>query len=98
MFCPLARKARSCLSLHHKDQIPMHKMTFVAVAALAMATGYAAAQTMPGSVHSVNGVMMDGKGMTLYTFDNDKEANRSACNGNCANAWPALKAEASDED
>src|SRR5690349_24406914 len=76
----------------------MRKLTFVAAAILAMATGYAAAQAMPASVHVEDGTMMDAKGMTLYTFDNDKEANRSACNGNCANVWPALKAEASDRD
>ena len=76
----------------------MYKVTFVAAAVLALATGYAAAQRMPASVHAENGTMMDAKGMTLYTFDNDKEANKSACNGNCANVWPALKAEASDKD
>jgi predicted lipoprotein with Yx(FWY)xxD motif len=76
----------------------MYKVTFVAAAVLALATGYAAAQRMPASVHAANGMMMDAKGMTLYTFDNDKEANKSACNGNCANAWPAMKAEAADKD
>ena len=25
--------------------------------------------------------LVDPKGMTLYTWDNDKEANKSACNG-----------------
>lgn len=76
----------------------MYRVTFVATAVLALATGYAAAQSMPASVHVESGTMMDAKGMTLYTFDNDKEANKSSCNGNCANVWPALKAEASDKD
>ena len=76
----------------------MRKLTFVSAAVLAMATGYAAAQTMPASVHAEDGTMMDAKGMTLYIFDNDKETNRSACNGNCAKVWPALKAESSDKD
>jgi len=76
----------------------MHKVALVAAAVLAMTTGYAVAQRMPASVHTENGIMMDTKGMALYTFDNDKEANKSACNGNCANVWPALKAEASDKD
>ena len=76
----------------------MHKVIFVAASVLALATGYAAAQTAPASVHAENGLIMDAKGMTLYTFDNDKEVNKSACNGNCANVWPALKAEATDKD
>ena len=77
----------------------MRAMTIVAAAALAALGGYAlAAEAMPASVHAMQGMLMDNKGMTLYTFDNDKEANKSACNGNCANVWPPLKAEASDKD
>jgi predicted lipoprotein with Yx(FWY)xxD motif len=77
----------------------MRSMIFAASAAVAMTIGgYAVAQTMPASVHAMNGALMDTKGMTLYTFDNDKEPNKSACNGNCANVWPVLKAEAADKD
>jgi predicted lipoprotein with Yx(FWY)xxD motif len=76
----------------------MNKKTFILAAMLALAGSYAAAQTMPASVHAMNGMLMDSKGMTLYTFDNDKVANKSACNGNCANVWPALKAEAADKN
>jgi predicted lipoprotein with Yx(FWY)xxD motif len=36
---------------------------------------------------------MDAKGMTLYTFDNDT-AGKSKCNGDCAAAWPPLRAAA----
>jgi len=61
--------------------------------------GYAVAQTpMPASVHVTNGMFTDAKGMTLYTFDNDKEANKSSCAGNCLTNWPVLKAEAADKD
>ena len=77
----------------------MHSKTFVVTAVLAAAIGgYALAQVTPANVHAMNGMLMDSKGMTLYTFDNDKEANKSACNGNCANVWPPLKAEAADKD
>lgn len=38
-------------------------------------------------------VLVDHQGMTLYTFDKDS-AGKSACNGDCAAAWPPLKAEA----
>jgi predicted lipoprotein with Yx(FWY)xxD motif len=79
----------------------MRVITVVSSAILAVAmSGYAVAQTprMPAAVHVMNGVIMDSKGMSLYTFDNDKEPNKSACAGNCLNNWPALKAEASDKD
>ena len=36
-----------------------------------------------------NGMFVDAKGMTLYTFDKDT-AGKSACNGKCAEAWPPL--------
>ena len=46
---------------------------------------------MPG--HMMNGVLVDAKGMTLYTFDNDKDG-KSSCSGPCAENWPPLKADA----
>ena len=65
----------------------------------ALAPGFeSAAQTMPSTLHAMGGMLMDAKGMTLYTYDNDKEPNKSSCIGNCLNNWPALKAEASDKD
>ena len=79
----------------------MRAVTVMMSAALALSLGgYAAAQTpaMPSAVHVMNGMIMDAKGMTLYTFDNDKEANKSACAGNCLTNWPILKAEAADKD
>ncbi len=36
----------------------------------------------------------DAKGMTLYIYDQDTEAGKSACTGDCAKAWPALAAPA----
>jgi predicted lipoprotein with Yx(FWY)xxD motif len=38
--------------------------------------------------------LVDAKGMTLYTFDRDA-AGKSACNGQCAQNWPPLMADAS---
>jgi predicted lipoprotein with Yx(FWY)xxD motif len=76
----------------------MRAMTLVASAVFAMASGYALAQAMPAAVHAMNGMLTDAKGMTLYTWDNDKEANKSACTANCLNNWTVLKAEAADKD
>jgi predicted lipoprotein with Yx(FWY)xxD motif len=38
--------------------------------------------------------LVDQKGMTLYIFDKDKEAGKSACNGGCANLWAPFAPEA----
>jgi len=79
----------------------MRSMSVLASAIFALAlVGSAFAQTasMPARVKVANGMFTDAKGMTLYTFDNDKEPNKSACAGNCLNNWPVLKAEASDKD
>ena len=44
-----------------------------------------------------DGMLVDSRGMTLYTFDRDAAGSgKSACNGPCATNWPVLKAEASD--
>ncbi len=40
---------------------------------------------------AVDGVLVDGKGMTLYVFDKDG-GGKSACNGPCAANWPPLMA------
>lgn len=70
----------------------MLRTTLIASAFLLVGTGYAFAQAMPANVMAMNGILMGEKGMTLYTFANDKEPNKSACNGNCANVWPPLRA------
>jgi predicted lipoprotein with Yx(FWY)xxD motif len=46
-------------------------------------------------VKYANGVMTDGRGMTLYTFDKDSAgAGKSVCNGQCARNWPPYLASA----
>ncbi len=41
-----------------------------------------------------DGMLVDAKGMTLYTYDKDSDG-KSACNGQCAENWPPLMADAS---
>lgn len=42
-----------------------------------------------------DGVLVDAKGMTLYTFDNDVAGSgKSVCNGPCASLWPPAPAAA----
>ena len=43
-----------------------------------------------------DGVLVDTKGMTLYTFDKDS-GGKSVCNGQCLVNWPALMATAADK-
>jgi len=35
-------------------------------------------------------VLVDAKGMTLYTWDRDTTPGKSGCNGQCATNWPPL--------
>jgi len=42
-------------------------------------------------VHKSDGMLVDAKGMTVYTFDQDK-GGKSACTGQCAENWPAVQA------
>lgn len=44
-----------------------------------------------------NGVMVDEKGMTLYTFDKDTLPGKSACTGQCTAIWPAAIADEHDK-
>jgi predicted lipoprotein with Yx(FWY)xxD motif len=52
-------------------------------------SGVALAQSVPAKM--TGGVMTDGAGMTLYSFDKDA-GGKSSCNGPCAANWPPLVA------
>ena len=46
-------------------------------------------------VKKMNGMLVDAKGMTVYTFDKDTpNSGKSACSGGCAQNWPAVQAGA----
>ena len=65
-----------------------------AVAALVLAAPAAQAAAPASTAQTAKGAtLVDGKGMTLYTFDKDM-TGKSACNGPCAANWPPLMAEA----
>jgi Uncharacterized protein conserved in bacteria len=68
-----------------------------ALLGILLGAGAAAAQSAaPAKVAdtSKGKVLVDAKGMTLYTFDKDS-AGKSNCNGTCAQNWPPLMADAS---
>lgn len=62
---------------------------FVLAASFAHADPAKVAETAKGPT------LVDGAGMTLYTFAKDG-AGKSACNGKCAANWPPLMAEEGD--
>jgi predicted lipoprotein with Yx(FWY)xxD motif len=66
---------------------------FIVTLAVPIMLGLAACATTPaGTADGAKGkVLVDAKGMTLYTFDKDN-AGKSACNGPCATNWPPLMA------
>jgi len=62
-------------------------------AATASATASAAASTPTLRVATAGGadVLVDAKGLTLYTFKNDEAApGKSVCNAACATNWPPV--------
>ncbi len=75
----------------------MRKSISLLLAAVVVSLGTAAvlAQTAPAkTADTAKGkALVDGKGMTLYTFDRDT-AGKSNCNGACLTNWPALSAAA----
>jgi predicted lipoprotein with Yx(FWY)xxD motif len=69
--------------------------------ALAVAAALTGCASMSGWMSGApakddGGTLVNGAGMTLYTFDKDPMAGgKSVCNGQCAINWPPLMAEGS---
>ena len=61
---------------------------------LLLATAAFAQGAMPDGIKETGGMLVDAKGMTLYTYDNDKEPGKSSCVDKCLAAWPAAIAPA----
>jgi predicted lipoprotein with Yx(FWY)xxD motif len=77
----------------------MSKLSYVAAPAVAFALAACGSVigASAGPAKISNGTLVGANGMTLYTFDNDKAAGKSACNGPCATLWPPLMASAADQ-
>ena len=85
-------------SQQHKGKATaMMSRTIAAIAATAVicASSIAFGQMAPAkTADTAKGkALVDGKGMTLYTFDKDA-GGKSMCNGPCADNWPPLMASA----
>ena len=67
----------------------------LAALALALLAGCAATDKSPAMMKS--GMLVNAKGMTVYTFDRDVAGSgKSMCNGDCAVKWPPVMAAAGD--
>lgn len=64
---------------------------------IAACASYKTDAALPKAVTLKDGHFADKTGMTLYTFDKD-QSGKSACNGECAVAWPPLPAAAEAKD
>jgi len=62
---------------------------------LSMAALFAGVAQAAAPVKTVDGLLVNSSGMTLYTFDKDTAGNgKSVCNGPCAELWPPVAAAA----
>jgi predicted lipoprotein with Yx(FWY)xxD motif len=64
-------------------------LSFSTAAAMALVASAFAADSSATPPAAKNGMFVDAKGMTLYTFDKDT-AGKSVCNGQCATNWPPM--------
>lgn len=71
-------------------------ISFAAAVVLAACSTMQGMMGMPAApTKTVDGVLTNSAGMTLYTFDRDATGSgKSVCNGPCAANWPPLMAAA----
>lgn len=80
----------------------MHK-NFLSLAAAAVLLAACASSPMSSQAGTPplamkGGMLVDAKGMTVYTFDRDVAGSgKSACNGPCAAKWPPVLANGNDK-
>lgn len=76
----------------------MKQTILAAVLPLAFLAGCASMSAGDAPAKMKDGMLVNAKGMTLYTFDRDvANSGKSACNGDCAVKWPPVLAGASDK-
>jgi predicted lipoprotein with Yx(FWY)xxD motif len=88
------------LSREDADRVASSQGTWSTVNADALANSLKATSIagsmMPVSVKISSGILTDSKGMTLYTWDRDKEPNVSLCTTNCQGLPLAANLKESD--
>ena len=81
-----------------QQSTPLTRICFLLSAALlAFLSGCASMSSdMPAKMK--DGMLVNAKGITLYTFDMDKAGSgKSVCNGPCAVNWPPMLAQSTDK-
>jgi predicted lipoprotein with Yx(FWY)xxD motif len=74
------------------------KIIFCAMALLLVLLNGCASTSGSAPAMMKEGMMVNVKGITLYTFDRDVTGSgKSVCNGDCAVKWPPMMASASDK-
>ncbi|HVZ46983.1 MAG TPA: hypothetical protein VHA82_24460 [Ramlibacter sp.] len=77
--------------------MPSKSLLAALPAAAALLAGCASMYGSAAPAHMHEGMLVDSKGITLYTFDRDMAGSgKSACTGDCAVKWPPLLAGAND--
>lgn len=76
--------------MRHTTRAPLAVATTAAAVVFAIST-YATTAAAQAPVKTMDGVLTNTAGMTLYTFDKDG-GGKSTCNGPCAANWPPLMA------
>jgi predicted lipoprotein with Yx(FWY)xxD motif len=76
----------------------MNKLLLAALGLLlALLAGCASMSNAQAPLMMKDGMLVNAKGMTVYTFDRDVAGSgKSVCNGDCAVKWPPVVAAASD--
>jgi len=75
----------------------LKKFSLAAAVVIACASSMAFAAPAKVADSAKGKVLVDSKGMTLYTFAKDS-AGKSVCNGQCLANWPAFTASAAAKD
>jgi predicted lipoprotein with Yx(FWY)xxD motif len=85
-------KIQPVLALDLSQETSMKSVSLGTAVLFALFTFSAhAVDTAP--VKKANGMLVDSKGMTVYTYDKDTaNSGKSACTGPCAENWIAVKA------
>ena len=71
------------------------KSLSLASACLIALLAHSAQAADPAPLKKSNGVLVDAKGMTVYTFDKDS-GGKSACSASCAGNWPPVPADSAE--
>jgi predicted lipoprotein with Yx(FWY)xxD motif len=79
------------LALDHSQETSMKSVSLGTAVLFALFTHCAVAADAP--VKKAGGVLVDARGMTVYTYDNDAaNSGKSTCTGGCAQNWPPVQA------